>query len=173
MKITACEVWIRQPLWSSGQSSWLHIQRFRFDSRRYQIFWEIVGLERGPLSLVSTIEEILGRKNSNSSLWNREYGRMDPSRCPRCTQYPQTFALTSPTRGSRSVGIVHSRTQATEFSLVLEMWSHVLVCWSNIMPPSGLYHEEKAISFLSNISMFLRDYTNSNLNRNLLLLCLV
>jgi hypothetical protein len=25
------------PLWSSGQSSWLQIQRSRFDSRRYQI----------------------------------------------------------------------------------------------------------------------------------------
>jgi hypothetical protein len=27
-----------------------------FDSRRFQIFWEAVGLERGPLSLVSTRE---------------------------------------------------------------------------------------------------------------------
>jgi hypothetical protein len=35
------------PLWSSGQSSWLQIQRSRFDSGRYQIFW-VVGLERGP-----------------------------------------------------------------------------------------------------------------------------
>jgi hypothetical protein len=26
------------------------------------MFWEVVGLERGPLSLVSTIEELLGRK---------------------------------------------------------------------------------------------------------------
>jgi hypothetical protein len=26
-----------------------------FDSRRYQIFWEVVGLERGPLSLVRII----------------------------------------------------------------------------------------------------------------------
>jgi hypothetical protein len=26
------------PLWSSGQSSWLQIQRSGFDSRRYQIF---------------------------------------------------------------------------------------------------------------------------------------
>jgi hypothetical protein len=26
------------------------------DSQRYQIFWEIVGLERGPLSLVSARE---------------------------------------------------------------------------------------------------------------------
>jgi hypothetical protein len=27
-----------------------------FDSRRYQIFWEVVGVERGPLSLVRIIE---------------------------------------------------------------------------------------------------------------------
>jgi hypothetical protein len=32
------------------------------DSRRYQIFCEIVGLERGPLSLVRIIEELLERK---------------------------------------------------------------------------------------------------------------
>jgi hypothetical protein len=37
-----------------------------FDSRRYQIFWQVVGLERGPLSLVSTIEELLGRKSRSS-----------------------------------------------------------------------------------------------------------
>ena len=30
-----------------------------FDSRRYQIFWVVVGLERGPLSLVRLIEELL------------------------------------------------------------------------------------------------------------------
>jgi hypothetical protein len=39
--------------------------RFRgpgFDSRRYQIFWEVVGLERGPLNLVRIIEELLERK---------------------------------------------------------------------------------------------------------------
>jgi hypothetical protein len=54
------------------QSSWLQIQRSRFDSRCYQIFWEVVGLERGPLNLVglergplnlvSTTEELLERK---------------------------------------------------------------------------------------------------------------
>jgi hypothetical protein len=49
-------------LWSSGQSSWLQIRRPGFDSRRYQIFWEVVGLERGPLSLVSTTDELLDRK---------------------------------------------------------------------------------------------------------------
>jgi hypothetical protein len=39
-----------------------------------------VGPERGPLSLVSAIEELLGRKNSGSGQENREYGRRDPSR---------------------------------------------------------------------------------------------
>jgi hypothetical protein len=34
-----------------------------------------VGLERGPLSLVSTTEELLGRKRSGSGLETREYGR--------------------------------------------------------------------------------------------------
>jgi hypothetical protein len=35
------------PLWSSGQSLWLQIQRYGFDSRGYLIFWEVVDLERG------------------------------------------------------------------------------------------------------------------------------
>jgi hypothetical protein len=51
-----------------------------FDSLRYQIFREGVGLERGPLSLVSTTEQLLGRKISGCGLENREYGRRDPSR---------------------------------------------------------------------------------------------
>jgi hypothetical protein len=73
-----------------------------------------VGLERGPLSLVSTIEELLERKSSGSGLQNREYGRRDVSRLPRCSLYPQKLALTKPTSGGRSVGIVRLRTQATE-----------------------------------------------------------
>jgi hypothetical protein len=44
-----------------------------FDSGRYQIFWELVDLERGPLSLVSKIEELFGRKSSDSGLENWEY----------------------------------------------------------------------------------------------------
>jgi hypothetical protein len=81
-----------------------------FDSRSYQIFWEVVGLERGPLSLVSTIEELLERKSIGSGLENREYGRRDPSRWPRGTLYPQRLELTSLISGGRSVGIVRSRT---------------------------------------------------------------
>jgi hypothetical protein len=44
-----------------------------------------VGMERGPLNLVSTIEELPGRKSSGSCLENRDYGRRDPSRRPRGT----------------------------------------------------------------------------------------
>jgi hypothetical protein len=76
-----------------------------------------MGLERDPLSLVSTIEQLLERKSSGSGLESREYGRRDPSRCPRGTLYPQKLALISLTSGGRSVGIVRSRTQATEFLL--------------------------------------------------------
>jgi hypothetical protein len=39
-----------------------------------------VGLERGPLSLVSTTEELLERKCSGSLLEYADYGRMNPSR---------------------------------------------------------------------------------------------
>jgi hypothetical protein len=37
-----------------------------FDSQRYQIFCEVVDLERGPLSLMSITEELLEWKSSGS-----------------------------------------------------------------------------------------------------------
>jgi hypothetical protein len=46
-----------------------------FDSRCCRIFWEVVGLERGPLSLVSTIAELLERKSSGCCMETRDYGR--------------------------------------------------------------------------------------------------
>jgi hypothetical protein len=51
----------RPPLWSSGQSSWLQIQgsRVRFPGHYKK---NVVGLERGPLSLMGTTEELLDRK---------------------------------------------------------------------------------------------------------------
>jgi hypothetical protein len=104
----------RPPLWSSGQSSWLQIQRFGFDSRRYKIFWEALSLERGPLSLVSTIEELLGRNSNSSVLENGEYGRGDQLPWPRDTLYPQNLELTSPT-SCRSFGLVRLQTKTTEF----------------------------------------------------------
>jgi hypothetical protein len=47
------------------------------DSRRYQIFLDVVGLERGPLSLVNITEELPERNSSDSGLENRDYGRRD------------------------------------------------------------------------------------------------
>jgi hypothetical protein len=67
-----------------------------------------VGLELGPLSLVSTTEELLGRKSIGSSLESREYGQRDPS------------------RSGRSVDIVRWRTQATNFFTVLIIWPWII-----------------------------------------------
>jgi hypothetical protein len=96
----------RPAQWSSGQSSWQQIQSSGFESRPYQIFWEVAGLERGLFSLVSTAEELLGRKSSGSGLEIRKYGSRDPSRWPRGAVKSQNLALTWLTRGGRSVGIV-------------------------------------------------------------------
>jgi hypothetical protein len=78
-----------------------------------------VGLEQGPLSLVGTTEELLDRNSIGSGLVSRESGREDSLHFPRHTLYPQKLAVTSQTSGGRLVGIVRSRTKATEFSLVL------------------------------------------------------
>jgi len=43
--------------------------------------------------------------------------------------YLQKLALTSPTGGGRSVGIVRVRTKATEFSLVLYESVHIDTLW--------------------------------------------
>jgi hypothetical protein len=75
-----------------------------------------MGLERGRLNPVSTTEE----------LENRECGRKDPSRWPRGTIYSQKLALSSPTSGGSPVGIVRSRTKATEISLPSDIISFKL-----------------------------------------------
>jgi hypothetical protein len=90
-----------------------------FDSRPYQIFWEEVGLRWGPLSLVSTIEELLERKSSGSGLENLYYGRGDLSCWPSDTLYPQTLVLTSSASCGRSVGIVRLWTPSTEYLYII------------------------------------------------------
>jgi hypothetical protein len=74
----------------------------------------IVGLERGPLSLVSTTEELLDRKvaaivykTENTAVGIRHADYVAPS-------IRKKLAITSPTSGGRSVGIVRSRTQTME-----------------------------------------------------------
>jgi hypothetical protein len=77
---------------------------------------KVVDLERGPLSLVSATEELLDRKlaapvykTKNTSVGIRHADHVAPS-------IRKKLAITSPTSGGRSVGIVRSRTQAMEFS---------------------------------------------------------
>jgi hypothetical protein len=57
-----------------------------------------------------------------AGLENRDYGNRDLSRWPSGTLSPQKLALTSPASGGRSVGIVRSQTQATEFSFIFMEW---------------------------------------------------
>jgi hypothetical protein len=74
----------------------------------------------GPTQPRGTIEDLRGRKSSGSGLESREYGRRDPLLWPRDTLYPQKMALTSPESCGLSVGIVRSRTKATESYYLLE-----------------------------------------------------
>jgi hypothetical protein len=101
------------------KSFWLQIQRTGFNSRRYQIFWEVVGLERGSLSFVSTTEELFERKSSGSDLQIQDYGRRGTAALTTWHHpYPKKFSLTAPS-GGHSVCIVRLRTQATEFGFFL------------------------------------------------------
>jgi hypothetical protein len=112
-----------------------------------------VGLERGPLCLVSAIEELLERKSSGSVLENRDYGRMVPPYWPHDTLYPQKVGLTSPTSGGRSVGIVRSLTKATELYITFQTNLKLVILLSSYhstvdnfvtLPAEGscLVHEE-------------------------------
>jgi hypothetical protein len=120
----------RPPLCSSGQSSWLQIQRSGFASRCYQIFWEVVSLERGPLSLVSTIEELLERKSSGSGLESREYGRRNPSCWPRGTVNPQKLSLTSPT-SFRKGNLKKKKNMLTN---KFQTFFQSFMCWTSTRP---------------------------------------
>jgi hypothetical protein len=80
---------------------------------------KVVGLERGPLSLVSTTEKLLDRKVAatvykieNTAVGIRHADHVAPSICKK-------LAIASPTSGGRSLGIIRSRTQTMEFSFSL------------------------------------------------------
>jgi hypothetical protein len=83
---------------------------------------KVVGLERGPLRLVSTTEELLDgkvavsvQKTENTAVGIRHADHVSLS-------IRKKLAITSPTSGGRSVGIVRSRTQIMEFSLVFSLY---------------------------------------------------
>jgi hypothetical protein len=86
-----------------------------FDSQRYQIFWEVMGLKWGPLSFVRITEELLERTVAAPVNKTEINGRGDSLRWPRDTLYQLKLALTSPTNGGRSVGIVRWQTKTRIF----------------------------------------------------------
>jgi hypothetical protein len=105
---------VRLPLWSGGQSSLIQIHMsWVWFLAPSGFFLEIMGLEQGPLSLVSTIEELLERNISGSSLERREYGHGDPLHWPCDSLYLQKLTLTLPRSCCHVVGIVHSWTKDT------------------------------------------------------------
>jgi hypothetical protein len=71
-----------------------------------------VGLEWGPLGLVSTTEELLDRKSIGFSLENRDYIHRDPPSWS--CDIPLLSVTLSPSGGGCSVGIVRSQTKAMD-----------------------------------------------------------
>ena len=106
----------RPPLWSSGQSFWLQIQRSRVRFPALPDFLSSRGSGTGSTQ---------PREVNWGATWIKSSGSGPENRWTavgiRCADhvtplYPQKLALTSPIGGGRSVGIVRSRTKATEFS---------------------------------------------------------
>jgi hypothetical protein len=100
-------------------------KNFQFIIRGPSLFWKIKVIWWDHLTLcVSVCDSSPNNFNGCTNLYFRSrkteiIGRGDSLRWPRDTLYPLKLALTSPTNGSRSVGIVCLRTQATEFSFSL------------------------------------------------------
>jgi hypothetical protein len=93
----------------------------------------------GPLSLVNTTEELLGRNNSGAVLEGRAHGRGDPLRWPRDILYPRKFTLTSLTSRVHWVGIVRSRTKATELVNRCKKENTLLFYTTNNLNKNGLH----------------------------------
>jgi hypothetical protein len=89
-----------------------------------------MGLERGPLRLVSTTEELLGSNSSgsgieteNTALGIRHADHMAPS-------IRRKLTLNSLTSGGRLVGIVRLWTDATKFLCIYDEGLFKLACSS-------------------------------------------
>jgi hypothetical protein len=97
------------PLWYSGQSSWIQTQRSRVRFTALLDFLRSSGTGTG-----STQPR---EYNWRAESW--EYGRGDSFRWPHDSLCSRKLALSSPTSGGRSVGIIRSRIKATELLLLL------------------------------------------------------
>jgi hypothetical protein len=82
-------------------------------------------LEWGPLSLVSTTEELLGRNSSGCGLESWDYSRGDALPWPCDTLYRQKLELSSPTSSCHLVSTVRLRTRATEFYIYICIYIYI------------------------------------------------
>jgi hypothetical protein len=115
-----------------------------------------VGLEWGPLSLMSTIEELLGRNSSGSGPEIREYGRRVRHADHVASSIRKKFALTSLTSGGRSVGIVRLRTEATEFLWPISMYLNVIVV--------SVFHIERSFGYFKYLILYTCKYMNCKMH---------
>jgi hypothetical protein len=93
---------------------YVHHVLFCISQRIFTVFMVVGKPGSIPGATRFSIEELLERKSSCSGVEIRDYATL---------LYPQKLVLTSPTRGGLSIGIVRSRTKATE--LLLLLWSSV------------------------------------------------
>jgi hypothetical protein len=101
-----------------------------------------VGLERGALSLVSTTEELLDRKVA-VPVYKTENTAVGIRHADHATLFiRKKLAITSPTSGGRSVGIVRSRTQTMEF-----IFKRILTYKNNVY-----YMSAKEIAYKSGLT---------------------
>jgi hypothetical protein len=93
---------------------------------------------------VGTIEELLETKSRGSGLENRGYGRMGSAAPTVRHSLSIKVALTSPTRGGRSVGIVRSRSlvfyhQEPRCVVAVKPFTLVVLECSKEIKKSGVY----------------------------------
>jgi hypothetical protein len=74
-----------------------------------------VGLDRGPLSLMSITEELLEWKISGSGSRKHRLTAVGIRCTDHVTPLSANLTLTSPTSGGRSIGLIRLRTKVTEF----------------------------------------------------------
>jgi hypothetical protein len=106
----------------------VRILGYRFSSlwygfRRYKIFREIVGLERGALSLVMIIEKIFEWQVAARGIKCWDQRAYESFAWPHYTIYTQKFSGPSRTSGGRSVCIGHLRAKGQGRSADIRLYT--------------------------------------------------
>jgi hypothetical protein len=113
--------------------------RFRglgFNSQNYPILWQAIGLEWDALSLVRITEELREWKSGGSCLGNWELRLWGAVGLTTQHNLPPKLAITSPTSGGRSLGIVRLLTTPSSFFVLnLQQPTFILIYFNQL--PAG------------------------------------